>query len=111
MLRRALLSASRNRRVRRLVTTAPVSRGVVKRFVAGDGLDDAVEVTRTLSSQGLAVSLDHLGEDTTEPAQAAATAKAYLALLERLGQEGLSAGADVSVKLSAVGQLLEESMA
>jgi proline dehydrogenase len=111
MLRRALLSASRNRRVRRLVTTAPVSRGVVKRFVAGEALDNAVEVTRTLSGQGLAVSLDHLGEDTAEPAQAAATAKAYLALLERLGQEGLSEGADVSVKLSAVGQLLDESMA
>ena len=111
MLRRALLSASRNRRVRRAVTTAPVSRGVVKRFVAGEDLEGAVEVTRALTGQGLAVSLDHLGEDTTEPAQATATAKAYLALLDRLGQEGLGTGADVSIKLTAVGQLLEESMA
>src|SRR4051794_28332083 len=111
MLRRILLSASRNRRVRQLVTTAPVSRGVVKRFVAGEELEDAVAVTRALAAQGLTVSLDHLGEDTTEAAQATATAKAYLALLERLGQEGLGEGADVSVKLSAVGQLLDESMA
>jgi proline dehydrogenase len=111
MLRRVLLSASRNHRVRRLVTTAPVSREIVKRFVAGERLDEAVAVARSLAADGLAVSLDHLGEDTTDQTQATATAKAYLALLERLGQEGLGAGADVSVKLSAVGQMLDEAMA
>jgi len=52
------------------------------------------------------VSLDHLGEDTADPEQAAAVAKAYLSVLDRLAAEGLTPDAEVSLKLSAVGQAL-----
>jgi proline dehydrogenase len=111
MLRTVILAAARNHGLKRLVTTAPVSRNVVKRYVAGEGVEDAIRVTRELTIQGLTVSLDHLGEDTTESEHAAATAKAYLTLLQRLAEEGLNAGAEVSVKLSAIGQALDEGMA
>ena len=111
MLRTVLLSASRNTAVRRLVEHAPVSRSVVRRFVAGTGVDEAVAVTAELADSGLFVSLDHLGEDTTEVGHAEATTKAYVTLLARLGEAGLAARAEVSVKLSAVGQALEESLA
>jgi proline dehydrogenase len=110
-LRAALLTASRNRAVRKVVENAPVSRSVVRRFVAGNDIENAVRVTADLVADGLAVSLDHLGEDTTEVGHADSTTKAYLALLRRLGESGLSARAEVSVKLSAVGQALDESMA
>jgi proline dehydrogenase len=110
-LRAALLTASRNRAVRAVVENAPVSRSVVRRFVAGTEIEDAVRVTADLVGAGLAVSLDHLGEDTTEVGHAEATTKAYLALLRRLSEQGLSARAEVSVKLSAVGQALDEVMA
>ena len=82
---------------------APVTRGVVRRFVAGEGTEDAVRTSRELRAAGLAVTLDHLGEDTTEPGQAEATVKAYVDLLVRLRDEGLAAAAEVSVKLTAVG--------
>jgi proline dehydrogenase len=111
VLRSVLLTASRNRTVRRVVEHAPVSRDVVRRFVAGTSVDDAVAVTDRLVASGLAVTLDHLGEDTTEPGHADATTKAYVTLLDRLGAHGLAARAEVSVKLSAVGQALDESMA
>ena len=111
VLRAALLTASRNARVRRLVETAPVSRDVVRRFVAGTSVDDAVRVSSTLADSGLTVTLDHLGEDTTEVGHADATTKAYLTLLRRLGELGLAARAEVSVKLSAVGQALDQSLA
>jgi proline dehydrogenase len=111
VLRAVLLTASRNATVRRLVQTAPVSRDVVRRFVAGTSTEDAVRVTGSLADDGLQVSLDRLGEDTTEPAHADATTDAYVALLERLAETGLAAAAEVSVKLSAVGQALNESMA
>ncbi|MGI8697620.1 MAG: proline dehydrogenase family protein, partial [Mycobacteriales bacterium] len=111
MLRSAILRASGDARVKSLVATAPVSRNVVARFVAGESVDDAVRATRGLIGDGLRVSLDHLGEDTTNAGQAEATTKAYLALLGRLADEGLTSGAEVSVKLSAVGQALDESMA
>jgi proline dehydrogenase len=106
VLRRSLLSMSRSRRVRHLVETAPVSRSVVARFVAGAATEDAVTATRALLSKGLLASLDRLGEDTLELRQATDTRDAYLHLLDLLAAEGLTAGAEVSVKLSAVGQAL-----
>ena len=111
MLRAALLTASRNKTVRRMVETAPVSRDVVRRFVAGNATDDAVRVSAELAGEGMFVSLDHLGEDTTETGHADATTKAYVTLLGRLGDSDLADRAEVSVKLSAVGQALDESMA
>src|SRR5688500_7086818 len=104
MLRRAILAASRNATVKSVVAGAPISRSVVKRFVAGESVDDAVRATRELTDDGLTVSLDHLGEDTLDEGQADAIVKAYLVLLQRLGEAGLTTGgrAEVSVKLTAV---------
>ena len=97
---------SRSERVKKLVTTLPVSSGVVARYVPGEGSDSAVEVVARLVEDGLAVSLDFLGEDTTDRAQADATVAAYVELLEALAARGLAERAEVSVKLSAVGQAL-----
>ena len=110
MLRRVLLSASHNPTIARAVRTAPLSRDVVRRFVAGETTESAVDATRDLVAAGLTVSLDHLGEDTVDVGQAKAVVKAYLDVLAVLEGEGLTAGAEVSVKLSAVGQALDEAM-
>ena len=110
-VRSLILAAAGNQTVKRLVATAPVSRDVVRRFVAGESTEDAVRVTRELVDAGLAVSLDHLGEHTTQHEHAEATVRAYLELLARLHAEDLARRAEVSVKLSAVGQALDESLA
>ncbi|MEU0877891.1 proline dehydrogenase family protein [Lentzea sp. NPDC005914] len=107
-LRALIMAASRNETVRHLVANAPISRDVVKRFVAGETTKDAVDVVRGL---GLPVTLDYLGEDTTDKAQAEKTVQAYLELLDALHAAGLAQDAEVSVKLSAVGQALDESLA
>jgi proline dehydrogenase len=73
--------------------------------VAGTGDDDVITVARRLTADRL-VTIDHLGEDTTDRAQADATVAAYLRLLRRLGDEGLADRVEVSVKLSALGQSL-----
>ena len=113
MIRQVILAASRNGTVKKVVAGAPLSRSVVKRFVAGETVEDAVRATRELIDAGLTVSLDHLGEDTLDAGQADATVKAYLVVLERLAAAGLTSGgrAEVSVKLSAVGQTIDEAMA
>lgn len=108
MLRRTLLGLAASDRVKHLVSTLPVSSGIVSRFVAGESVDDAVAATRCLVDDGLLVSLDHLGEDTRDRAQADQTVEAYLTMLRRLADAGLTAGAEVSVKLSAVGQALPD---
>lgn len=111
MLRSVILAAARNGTVKSVVAGAPISRSVVRRFVAGESVAEAVGVTRQLIDQKLLVSLDHLGEDTVEPAQARATGQAYAVVLDRLAAEGLTPGAEVSVKLSAVGQLIDQELA
>ena len=110
MLRRALLAASASQRVRRLVSTAPLARDVVKRFVAGESAAEALAVAKRLIGDGLAVTLDYLGEDTVDLDQATAVATEYVTLLGQLHAAGLAAGgqAEVSVKPTAVGLGLPE---
>ncbi|GAA4001587.1 proline dehydrogenase family protein [Allokutzneria multivorans] len=110
-LRSLILAAAGNDAVQRMVSTAPLSRGVVDRFVAGEGTDDAVAVTTALARDGLAVTLDYLGEHTTDRELADRTVRAYLDLLDSLHAAGLSGSAEVSVKLSAVGQAFDEGLA
>lgn len=111
VLRQVLLATSRSGGVRKLVETAPYTRGVVRRFIAGESVDAALSVTQQLTGEGLLVTLDHLGEDTLDTGHAEAVVKAYVELLDRLAETGLGARAEVSVKLSAVGQALDEDLA
>ncbi len=101
-----LLAASRRPALRRALVGVPVTRSVVDRFVAGETLDDALAAVRRLTADGIAVTLDHLGEAVTDPALARRSRDAYLAALEGLAPLGLGPAAEVSVKLSAFGQAL-----
>ena len=108
MLRRALLRVSRSEKIKNLLTNAPVSAGVVERFIAGETSDHVVTVSRRLVSAGLLVSIDYLGEDTTDRSDVDAVVIAYLNLLTKLRESGLSASAEVSIKLTALGQHLRD---
>ena len=108
MLRQGLLLLSRSRQVKDLVSRLPVSSGVVSRYVPGERTTDVVEATRVLVADGRLTTIDFLGEDTLDEDQAEATVTAYLELLDALNAEGLSRSAEVSVKLSAIGQALPE---
>ncbi|HET6214825.1 MAG TPA: proline dehydrogenase family protein [Micromonosporaceae bacterium] len=111
MLRSVILAAARSPRVERLVETAPLSRDVVRRFVAGSTTADALRTTRTLVDSGLTVSLDHLGEDCLTPADAVRIRDEYVRLLSELHAAALTPAAEVSVKLTALGQKFDEQMA
>ncbi|GAA2464083.1 proline dehydrogenase family protein [Streptomyces macrosporus] len=106
MLGSVLLAASRSDSIRRVVSAAPVTRPVVDRYIAGERLDQALTTVRSLTDQGLEVTIDHLGEDVTDRTEALRARDAYLALAEALGREGLGKRAEMSVKLSAFGQAL-----
>lgn len=106
VLRRPILALSANHAVRDALVAAPFTSSVVRRFIAGETADDAVRAVAELTAGGLLVTLDHLGEDTVDPAAADAVVDAYLELLRGLADAGLAAGAEVSVKLSAVGLAL-----
>jgi proline dehydrogenase len=113
LLRSTILAAARHDLVGRTVRNAPVSRSVVSRFIAGEQTEQAAEVAAELERDGLTVSLDRLGEDVTDAGQAADTVKAYVGLLQRLHDQGLTGQGrcEVSVKLTAVGQAIDEPLA
>ncbi|MEU1720181.1 proline dehydrogenase family protein [Nonomuraea sp. NPDC005692] len=102
MLRQAMLAVSKSERAERVITTSPLTRDVVKRYVA----DDVGEVIRGLTHEGLLVTVDHLGEEVTDRGQAEAAVREYLSLLDRLPP-----GGDASVKLTALGLRLSEQVA
>ena len=110
MLRRVLLAASDSDRIRKIITTAPYTRGVVARFVAGDTMDDVLATAGRLLAAGMLATVDYLGEDTTDPEQAAAVADTYVRLLDAFGEAGLASGdrAELSVKPTAIGLGLPE---
>jgi len=108
LLREPLLLLSRSGTVKKLVSTLPVSAGIVRSYVPGETTETAVEATARLVGDGLTVTLDFLGEDTLDAEQADATVAAYLALLKKLSAAGLQRQAEVSVKLSAIGQALPD---
>lgn len=67
--------------------------------------------TRQLAAKGLSVTLDYLGEDTVTPEQARATRDEYISLLAALSERELTPAAEVSLKLSALGQRFDEKLA
>ncbi|MEZ5186822.1 MAG: proline dehydrogenase family protein [Candidatus Nanopelagicales bacterium] len=106
MIRRALLSLSRQKKIQEISASAPIARSVVMRFIAGETEADAVRAAGELAEEGLLSTIDHLGEDILDRGQADYTRDAYVRLLKGLDEAGLAAAAEVSVKLSAMGQAL-----
>ena len=104
MLRSTLLAAARSPRVRAIVESGPFD-PLVSRFVAGATAEDALAVVRRLTVDRL-VTVDHLGEDSTEREQADTNVAAYERILALIGDAGLADRVEASVKLSALGQSL-----
>ncbi|MEU6734943.1 proline dehydrogenase family protein [Streptomyces physcomitrii] len=106
MLGPVILAASRSEQLRRIVSAAPVTKPVVTRFIAGETSEETLPVVKDLADRGLEVTLDVLGEDVTDPAEALRARDAYLGLVEALRPLGLGTRAEMSIKLSSFGQAL-----
>lgn len=74
---------------------------VSRRYIAGTRLEDAVACVKRLNATGMSATLDVLGEDTTDPAQALAGRDLYLRTLEAIEKYRLAC--NISVKLSQMG--------
>ncbi len=84
----------------------PLVRKISSRYIAGNSLDDAVRVVRDLNSGGMSATLDVLGEYITDLSQAESAVREYIRVVEAIHRNGLDA--NVSVKLSSLGLLLDE---
>lgn len=101
MPNRLLLLASENKRLERIATTSRLTRPLVERYVAGETLEEALTVSRSLNRRGILVSLDLLGESVTDLPTSEAATNEYIAAIE--GMAAGTQGSTVSVKLSQLG--------
>jgi len=81
---------------------------LARRFVAGETIGSALDAVRALNADGLTASLDFLGEDVTLLAEAERTRDVYLEMLDAI--ESAGARTNVSVKLTALGLLVDEDV-
>lgn len=82
---------------------------LAKRFVAGKHVNEAIAAVRELNASGMSASLDFLGEDVLDRQSALTTRDAYFEILDAIKQSG--ADSNVSVKLTALGLLIDEDFA
>ncbi len=114
MLRAFFNSLSKAAWAKRMVSNWGFAWRSASQFVAGESIGDAMQVLDALNAQGISGSLDHLGENTRSPEEAIRAADEVLALLQAIARPGahaqLGMRANVSVKLSQLGLLLDEDL-
>ena len=81
--------------------TSSVARRLSTRFVAGETLEQALAVARKLNAEGIAVTLDHLGESVSTLEEAAEARDVYLRTLNAIHSNGIQG--NVSLKLTQFG--------
>jgi proline dehydrogenase len=102
LLRGAVSRITGNRWFRSFATRSRPGLAVASRFVAGESLDEAIEVARWLDRAKIATIISHLGENVTAPEHVADAVGAYVRALEAIaGEPSLDLG--ISVKLTQLG--------
>ena len=94
--------------VERLVRRSFLFRPLVRRFIAGDTLDQAMIQAEALAAKGLFSSLDYLGENTLSEAEAEAAKRAYIDMLDRIAASPHRDAINISIKLTQCGLDLGE---
>ena len=100
-MRSLLLFLSRQKHLREWVETSRLARRLSSRFVAGETLEDALRVGKRINSEGITLTLDHLGESVTSLEEASAARDVYLRALEAIHDHGVRG--NVSLKLTQFG--------
>jgi proline dehydrogenase len=109
VLRSFFIALSQNRSLRSFSEKSSLGRKMSSRFVAGMSVDDALRAAVALNREGIAVSLDSLGESVMSEVEARKSAAIYHQLLDAIEQRGLNA--NVSVKLTQMGMDFDPALA
>jgi proline dehydrogenase len=109
MLRAFFVNLSENRSLRGFAEQSSIGRRVADRFVAGTEIADAVRVTQAVNRAGMSVSIDNLGENTTNPEEARHSSQLYNQILDAIAANQLNA--NISLKLTHMGLDVDEKLA
>jgi proline dehydrogenase len=108
MLRSFLIYFSQADWARHLVTQWDFARRAASRFIAGETLEDAIQVVKKLNAKNMNATLDHLGEHTSNPEEARQATDHILEILEVIEREGVKS--NVSIKLTQIGLAVDEEL-
>lgn len=109
LLRSFFIALSKNKMLRSFSERSSIGRTMSSRFVAGMTVEDALAACERVNREGIAVTLDALGESVATEAEARGSAAVYHELLDAIGACGLNA--NVSVKLTQMGMDFDPDLA
>ncbi|HXG24539.1 MAG TPA: proline dehydrogenase family protein [Chthonomonadales bacterium] len=107
--RALLMRLANSPTIERIMKSNGVHAPFVRRFVAGETMEEIVEPVRCLNARGLMVSLDYLGENVKSIAEADEVVAYYLRLYPFIHEKQLDA--NVSLKLTHLGLDLGDEVA
>lgn len=109
MFRTIFIALSENRMIRRMAERSAMGRKISGRFVAGMTVADALDATARTNALGMSVSVDNLGENVTNVAEAKESAALYNELIDDIVERKLDA--NVSMKLTHMGLDVDPALA
>jgi proline dehydrogenase len=101
LLRSSFIALSHHRSLRRFCEASSLGVKLSSRFVAGMEIADAIRVAEDVNKQGIAVTIDSLGESVASETEAHHAAEIYHQLLDLVAKRKLKA--NISVKLTQMG--------
>ena len=99
--RNALIYLSRQEGLKDFATQFRPFKKLTTRFVAGDGIEEAVAAIREINARGATASFDHLNESVTSVGETEQEVREYLEILKRIDETGIRS--NVSIKLTQFG--------
>jgi proline dehydrogenase len=78
-----------------------------RRFIAGETLDEAIDVARQIDAAGFSLTLDLLGESVASMAEADSATRTYLGVIERIAAAGIER--NLSLKLTQLGLTVDRA--
>ena len=109
MLRAFFIALSENQPLRHFSERSSLGQRMSHRFVAGMSVEDCLQATQEVNALGMSVSVDNLGENVTNLAEAKLSAELYHEMLDAVAARRLNA--NVSLKLTHMGLDVDEQLA
>ena len=108
-MRSALLTLSHRKSLGRLATRVPITRPMVRRFICGETLEEALPSISRLHDLGMGTTVDVLGESVSAEADARAAAARYVGVLDALAATPFDR--NVSLKPTQMGLAIDPALA
>ena len=108
LFRAFFIALSESRALRGIAERSRIGRRLSSRFVAGTTVADALAATAATTARGMSVSVDNLGENVTNIAEARESEHLYHQLIDAIVERKLEA--NVSLKLTHMGLDIDEAV-